>query len=440
MPSMDGTRQMRGGRGPREVARGESVGDWVVHRSIATGGFGTVYEVQHCWSGERGALKLLHAHLLTSAETLARFDREIRIVRSLDHPNIVRLLDAGFTPDGRPYLCMEMLDGEELSAEIQRDVRLAPARALDVLEPICDSAATAHERGIIHRDIKSRNIMVCSDGRIVLLDFGIAKIGDALASELTATNQSLGTPACMAPEQIKGGRPDPRTDVYALGGLLFHMITGRQPFQDPSETMTQYLHLNARRPRASRIVKGIPESIDDVIVRAMAIDPAERFPDARSFVAAALAAGRNQAAAGPTQVDAIGVLIAVTDRTDGTALEASLFDDLESVLPKAERFLAERGFTLAVHMGSSAIFVAATSTVVNPTRLVLDVFEDIASRPGRDPRVQVGVCAHRDAVTYVGAEIQACRLLRPASWGVPDPLDGAWLTGALAPPSGRRVR
>src|SRR5438067_8115895 len=120
MTSMDGTRQMRGGRGPREVARGELVGDWTVLRSIATGGFGTVYEVQHCWSGERGALKLLHAHLMTSAETLARFDREIQIVKSMDHPNIVQLRDAGFAADGRPYLCMEMLDGEELSDAIRR--------------------------------------------------------------------------------------------------------------------------------------------------------------------------------------------------------------------------------------------------------------------------------------------------------------------------------
>ena len=425
---------------PRDLAAGERIADWVVVRTLASGGFGTVYEVTHAKTGERAALKLLHAHLVTSVETLARFDREIRVITTLKHPNAVRLVDAGFV-NNQPYLCMEMLDGEELGHLIDREGKLGLHRALEVLEPICDALAAAHQIGIIHRDIKASNIMLCSDGRVVLLDFGIARINDALALELTASNQSLGTPSCMAPEQIRGARPDSRTDVYAAGGLLFHMLTGRMPFQDPSATMTQYLHLHARRPRASLVASGIPEQIDDVVSRAMAIEPAERFVDTRTFLSAALAASRetkiNRAVG---TVDTVALLVAVADRTGGTAFDAALFEDLEGVLPAAERFLAERGFVLAVDLGASAIFVAACSKVPNPTLLALETFERLESRPHRDARVQVGLCVHRDGAPFVGTEVQPCALVRPVTWPAPDPLDGVWVTGAIEPPTGRRVR
>lgn len=401
-------------------------------RSLASGGFGTVYEVKHRRTGESAALKLLHAHLVTSAETLARFEREIRVVGSLQHHNVVRLVDAGFSTDGRPYLCMELLDGEELSRIVEREGRLSTQRALAILEPVCDALALAHERGIVHRDIKSSNIMVCSDGRIVLLDFGIAKISDALAPELTATNQSLGTPSCMAPEQIQGLRPDARTDVYALGGLLFHMLTGRMPFQDPSATMTQYLHLHARRPRASLVAHGIPERLDDVIARAMAIEPANRFPDAASLLAAALAASREASTPRDTSVhDTIALYVSVADRTGGSAFDVALFDDLESVLPAAERYLAERSVTLAVDLGSSALFVAPRERVEDPVGLAQALARYLEERPRRDARVQVGVAVHCDAAPFVGAQIQPCPLLRPTTWQMPDSIEGIWISPAL---------
>jgi hypothetical protein len=442
---VDRTRQLgsphASASGPRELSAGERIGEWVIARPLASGGFGAVYEVAHARSGQRGALKLLHAHLATSVETLARFEREIQVVQRLQHPNIVRLVDAGFSADGRPYLCMEMLDGEELARVIDREGRLGVHHALEILEPICDALASAHDLGVVHRDIKASNIMLCSDGRVVLLDFGIAKISDALAPELTATNQSLGTPSCMAPEQIQGQRPDPRTDVYALGGLLFHMLTGRMPFHDPSPTMTQYLHLHARRPRPSLVASGIPERLDEVIMRAMSIQPGERFAETRSLLAAALAAARETKIVRAVSVQStIALLVAVADGTGGTALDAALFEDLEGVLPAAERFLGEHGFQLAVDLGSSAIFVAPQDKVANPTRLALEAFERLAARRGGDPRVQVGMCLHRDDAPFIGAEIQPCALLRPATWPAPDALDGVWVTGAIEPPSGRRVR
>lgn len=424
-----------------ELSPGAHVAGWVVVNTMARGGFAAVYEVRHGKTGELGALKLMHAHLMTSAQTLARFEREIQIIRALRHRNIVQLLDAGFHTDGRPYLCMELLVAEELHQVIQLESRLEISRALTIIEQVCDAVGHAHAHGVIHRDIKSRNVMVCLDGRVVLLDFGIAKLTDALAAELTATNQALGTPACMAPEQVHGDPPDARTDVYALAGLLFHMLTGRQPFHDPSPTMMQYLHMNAKRPRASALVKGLPEQLDDVIVRAMAIDRANRYPDVASFLAAALAAGRgSRVIDAPAVMDAVALMVKVVDRTGGEAYDASLLEDLERVMPAAERFLGERGFSLAVDLGSSAIFVANAETVPNPARMAMLAFEQLAARPGRDPRVEVGICVNRDVLTFAGGEMQPCALLRPSAWGVPEGGEGVWATAAVQPPSGRRLR
>ena len=432
--------------GGRELAAGDRIGAWTVIRTLAHGGFGTVYEVRSA-RGDIAALKLLHAHLVSSPEMLARFEREISVIGRLRHPNIVQLIDAGFSGDDHPYLCMELLDGEELSQMIERRGPLSALLALEVFEPLCDALATAHELGIVHRDVKASNVLVCRPepgaelGRVVLLDFGIAKLSDALLPELTATNQSLGTPACMAPEQIQGMRVDARSDVYALGGLLFHIVTGRLPFFDPSPTMTQYLHLHARRPRASALAD-VPARLDDVIVQAMAIDPAERFPDAITLLAAARAALRDATVVTAVSVgEASAILVSIVDRSGGATLDASLLDDLERVVPLLERFLAERGFTLALDLGSTAILVARTGPE-SALAAALAAWEHLEQRPGRDPRVQIGLAVHRDEATIIGDHVESPSLLRPASWRVPESLEGVWVTPAIDPsaPQGRRVR
>ena len=434
-------------RGPRDLGEGERIGEWIIVRAIAQGGFGAVYDARHARSNARVALKLLHAHLVTSPEMLARFEREIRVVGSLRHPNIVQLCDAGFSDEGRPYLCMELLDGEELGRRIERDGRIGVRDALTIFESVCDALAAAHELHIVHRDIKASNIMLCHGApgepdRVVLLDFGIAKISDALAPELTTSNQSLGTPSCMAPEQIHGGKADSRTDIYALGGLLFHMLTGRLPFQDPSATMTQYLHLHARRPRASNLV-GACAKLDDVITRSMAIEPNERYPDVAAMLAGLRAAVRNTSITRAVSIeDSVGILCVVSDATGGAAFDEALLRDLEGVLPAAERFLSARGFSLAVDLGSSALFVAQRSTLGDPVAVALAAWDDLERRPRRDPRVRIRICVHREEAPFVGTEIQSCGLLRPALWNLPEVADGLWITGAVDPatPSARRLR
>ncbi len=426
-----GGQQRRQARDDRDLAVGDRIGEWMIHGTLGGGGFGTVYEVHHAQRDQRAALKLLHAQFVSSGEMLARFEREIDVLRRLKHPNIVTLVEAGVSGDGRPYLCMELLEGEELSTLLERGGPLAPLQALAVFEPLCEALAVAHELNIIHRDIKASNVMV-APGRVVLLDFGIAKLSDTLAPELTASRQSLGTPSCMAPEQIHGSRVDARTDVYALGGLLFHMLTGRLPFQDSSATMTQYLHLHARRPSVSAIVP-VSRRLDDVITRAMAIEPGDRFNDPRSLLAAARAAVRESmiAPVPPREVPCVAILVSVGDRSHGTSLDTALLDDLEAVLPTAERLLVAQGFQLAVDLGTSALFVAPAATIADPVDVASKVLDQLAIRPRRDARVRIGIGVHRGEASYLALEVQPCALLRPSTWNLPDPIEGLWITGKL---------
>lgn len=450
---MDPTRNLLGPnpRTPsdaRELASGERIHAWEVVRTLGGGGFGTVYQVRHVETNQPAALKLLHAHFVSSAEMLARFEREVAVLRRLSHPNIVNLLDAGFSPDLRPYLCMELLRGEELSALIVRNGALTPRQAFSIFEPLCDALSLAHDLNIVHRDIKASNVFVCQDEhgvmeRVVLLDFGIARLSDALAPELTASRQALGTPSCMAPEQIHGARVDARADVYALGGLLFHMLGGRLPFQDSSPTMIQYLHLHARRPSISALVTA-PRQLDEVISCAMAIEPANRFESTRALVAATRAAIRQTAVvATPVgEIPCVAMLVTARDRTGGAALDAALLDDLESVLPSVERILASHGFQLAVDLGATALFIARAESVRDPIAIATSVFDQLQRRAGRDPRVRVGVGVHRESATFIGPEIQPGPLLVPTTWNLPEDIEGLWVTSKIdaSAPMGRCVR
>src|SRR6185295_12068952 len=148
------------------------------------GGFGMVYEARHRTTDQRVALKLLHAHLVKAPAVVARFDREATVIGRLRNPSVVEFVAGGLTEDGRPYMCTELLDGEDLAAVVERSGPLSPLAALAILEPLCAALAAAHELGIVHRDVKASNVMVCRAApgerpRVVLLDFGIAKLSDA---------------------------------------------------------------------------------------------------------------------------------------------------------------------------------------------------------------------------------------------------------------------
>ena len=398
-----------------ELAAGARVGPWRVERRIGGGGFGTVYEAVHTGTARLAALKVLHARLASAPEMNARFEREVDVLRRLSHRSIVHLVDAGFSAEGAPYLCMELLVGETLAARLARDGRRSPAETIAICEALCSALAASHALGIVHRDLNAANVFMCSDGRVMLLDFGIAKLSDALAPELTASHQSLGTPAWMAPEQIHGHPVDARTDIYALGGLLFHILTGRAPFDDPSVAMTQYLHLHARRPRASQYV-AVSTRVDDVLVRAMAIEPGARFAEVRTLSSAFHAALRDSAIhPAAEERTCVGILVEVASRA--SELDAKLLDEIEAVLPAAERMLAEHRFTPVLELGTTVIFAALACA--DPVALAQRI-RGLAT----DPRVRIGVAVHRATAVFAGDVLQSSDLLSLAAWRLPQPFDG----------------
>jgi hypothetical protein len=212
--------------------------------------------------------------------------------------------------------------------------------------------------------------------------------------------------------------------------LLYHMITGRIPFDDPSPTMMQYLHSHARRPRPSAIAPTLMP-FDDVIVRAMALEPGQRYADARSMLDAARSALHGSSAMPARSIaDAVAILVSVRDRDASSALDDALLLDLEVVLPVAERILIARGFALAGDFGSSALFVTRDAGV-DPIAAARAIWADLERGPSRNPRVQIGVCVHRGPVLFDGSEARSGPLLQPATWPCSDSVDGVWVTAAI---------
>jgi serine/threonine-protein kinase len=445
---------------PRGLATGTRVGDFEVEELLAAGGFGEVYRAVHATSRRPAAVKVLHAELCNAPGVVARFLREAEVMVRVRHPGVVELLAWGTIDDGRPYLAMELLDGTDLAAVLLRESRLPAARVLAILEPVAAALAAAHARSVVHRDVKASNVFLAADAggeRVVLLDFGIAKLAVPDAADLTTSRQAVGTPVSMAPEQINGGVVDARTDVYGLGVLAYQLLTGRLPFEDESPTVVQYLHAHARRPRPSALAPVTPEA-DDAIARAMAIDPAQRFPDPPAFVAALRAAFGTAGDAEPLAPRrAVAVLVEVRADPDVLAEpDDALLADLDGLLPLAETQLAAAGLAPVLQGGNLALWArplpagtdddpAARAAVVELTRQVAAVLD---ARPARDPRVEHVVVAHFATALCEGDTIRAGELCDVATW-TPDPdvlgpvateavLDGLPVTGAAVTDS--RVR
>ncbi len=246
-----------------------------IERLIGEGGFGQV------WRGTRDgalvAIKILHLELIRSHDAIVRFERELEATERLQHRHVVRALDHGTLADGRPFLVLEYVDGPSLRDVIHERGSLPPAEMLAILAPLCEALHAAHQLGLVHRDVKASNVILGHDAagsRPVLLDFGLVKLLDQDGPGLTSSRSMLGTPAAMAPEQMKGQPVDARTDVYALGLLAYHMLTGAPAFGAPG-VVQSYLQIHGPRPRPSSKVDVDP-AIDEPIARALAPDPKQR--------------------------------------------------------------------------------------------------------------------------------------------------------------------
>lgn len=295
--------------------------DFLVERLIGEGGFGQVWRAIRTSDGQRVALKILHLELVRSYDALTRFQRELAAIERLAHPNVVRALGHGTHVDGRPYLVLEYVEGPSLREVINERGPLPPAEMLEVLAPLCDALAVAHAKDLVHRDVKASNVILSRVGgvpRPVLLDFGLVKLLDDAGPGLTSSRSMLGTPAAMAPEQMRGQPVDARTDVYALGLLAYHMLTGQPAFGGAPGVVQSYMQIHGARPRPSSKVD-IDPAIDEPIARALAPEPDARFAGAADLLAALRAVIR-PAAGAELDVVALYVEAAPAELAHATAL------------------------------------------------------------------------------------------------------------------------
>ena len=258
---------------------------------LGKGGMGEVYRANDLTLDQPVALKFLPESMARDAAMLARFHNEVRVARQVSHPNVCRVYDLGEV-DGRPYLSMEYIDGEDLGSLLRRIGRLPADKALEFARRICAGLAAAHDKGVLHRDLKPSNIMVDSQGRVFITDFGLA----AVTGELREAQAREGTPAYMAPEQLAGSEVTARSDIYALGLVLYEMFAGKRPFE--AGTLAEMVRLQQQSTPASltTLVKDVDPAVERVIQRCLAADPRNR-PATALAVAAALPGGDPLAAA-----------------------------------------------------------------------------------------------------------------------------------------------
>ncbi|HYU14446.1 MAG TPA: protein kinase, partial [Candidatus Acidoferrum sp.] len=264
-------------------------GRYEVVRFVARGGMGEVYECHDRELGHRIALKTLRAEGIGNPAALERLKREILLARQVTHPNVCRIHDVGFhlAEPPLPFLTMELLAGETLETRIRRDGRLGLAEARPIVEQMAAALAAAHAAGVIHRDFKSQNVMLV-DGRVVVTDFGLARAAapDAEGALLSRPGVPFGTPAYMSPEQVVGDAVTSATDLYALGVVMFEMVTGSLPFSGDTPLATAFKRLDAPPPAPRTLVAELDPAWEAAIMRCLAVRPADRFPDAAAVVRA----------------------------------------------------------------------------------------------------------------------------------------------------------
>ena len=285
---------------------------------LGRGGMGEVYRATDLTLSQPVALKFLPDSGPDHQRALERFHSEVRIARQVSHPNVCRVYDVG-EADGMPYISMEYVDGEDLASLLQRIGRLPVDKALEIARKICAGVAAAHDKGVIHRDLKPANIMLDRRGNVVVMDFGLA----AVADQLRGAEARSGTPAYMAPEQLRGEQVTAKSDIYALGMVLYEIFTGKRAYD--AATMAELIRLqeSAQITSMSSIAAEIDPAVEKAIRRCLDPDPARRPATALS-VAAALPGGDPLAAALAAGETPSPELVAASGKTEGLPLKRSL--------------------------------------------------------------------------------------------------------------------
>jgi serine/threonine protein kinase len=264
-----------------EVGPGAKLDQFTIVKAIGHGAYSDVYLAEDP-SGRQVVLKCPHESIMGDVATFDRFRRELEISRHLHHPGIQRSLE--FTTDrSRPYMIMEYVDGETLRALLAREKRLPVDQAVDFGGQLASAMAYSHSQGVIHRDLKPENVLVTPEGRLVVTDFGVALMAGARRLTWRWFSTALGTPDYMSPEQIQGKRGDARTDVYAIGVMIYEMLAGRVPWEGDNALSVMSQAVNASVPPLHELNPEVPPPIDGIVRKCLRKSPDERYVDAVSL-------------------------------------------------------------------------------------------------------------------------------------------------------------
>ena len=261
---------------------GMKLGDYVIETPVGMGGMGIVYRAVHPLIGRKVAVKVLRPEYARDPEQAARFLKEAQALSAVKHRGVIDIISFGRLPDERQYMVMEFLEGESLDAVLAREGQLSPSRALGLVDEILDALSAAHRAGVVHRDIKPANVFLLTQSngtRVVkLVDFGLARQATLENLERAGERSSLmaGTPEYFSPEQAHGLAATPRSDLYAVGVMLFELLSGRLPFEERSVIPLLDAHMNRAPPRLSTLVGGLPDSLEALVSALLAKSPEAR--------------------------------------------------------------------------------------------------------------------------------------------------------------------
>lgn len=365
-----GSRHIRADRcaiaGVRASMIGTRLGDYQLEEMLGRGGMGEVHRAYDTRRDRRVALKLLSAHLAHNPEYRERFRRESHVAARLQEPHVIPIHDYGEI-DGRLFIDMRLVDGADLGKVIDESGPLAPDRTVDIVCQIAQALDAAHSDGLVHRDVKPANVLVTgSEDFVYLVDFGVAHSASSVQLSLTATGGPIGTPNYMAPERFSNTPADRRVDIYALGCLLYECLTATHPFCGDSIPALMKAHLYDAPPKPSQLRAGIPAALDDVVARAMAKDPDDRFATAGELaVAARNALTMGSADTGSTRAESTRAesnqhVSDETVRVGGSPPIAPLPSPLSETRPAAKR----RGRRVALALGAVVIVAGAAGIVL----------------------------------------------------------------------------
>jgi serine/threonine-protein kinase len=263
------------------IPHGAEIAGYRIGPQLGRGGMGVVYKAHHIRLDRAAAVKVLTPALASNDEFRLRFISESQMAATLQHPNVITVYDAG-EDDGLLYLAMQFVAGTDLRRLLEMEGPLEPSRALNVLAQVAGALDAAHAHGLVHRDVKPANVLVDVD-RAYLGDFGLTKRFDATGG-MTGVGQIIGTVDYLAPEQIDSGKVDGRTDVYALGCVVYECLSGRPPHHKDSDIAVLFAHVREDPAPLSTLLDDIPESVDDVLGKALAKDPSDRYTSCRELI------------------------------------------------------------------------------------------------------------------------------------------------------------